>query len=224
MTYVTGNLYGNYEKFKEMLSAISFKDTDILYVLGDSVDIGENSMELIGDMSVRYNVYSVMGEHDYLAAKCLFGFDKMLKNGGEPDGIYISNINKWMSMGGGDTLTAFRSLDEEMREGVLDYLTDMSLYDEVTVKGKTYVLVHKGIANFDPDLELDEYEPEDFITEPLDLTRKYYDDKTVITCHIDEGEGGGDKIFYGNNSICLALNDTDRIACLCLETGKEYYF
>ena len=61
MTYVVSNLHGNYQKYKALLSEISFKDTDILSVLGDIVDYGEEPMELIGDMSVRYNVYPVVG-------------------------------------------------------------------------------------------------------------------------------------------------------------------
>ena len=41
MTYVISNLHGNYQKYKAMLSEISFRDSDILYVLGDIVDYGE---------------------------------------------------------------------------------------------------------------------------------------------------------------------------------------
>ena len=53
MIYAVSNLHGNYEKFKELLKLISFKESDIMYVLGDIVDYGEESMELIGDLSVR---------------------------------------------------------------------------------------------------------------------------------------------------------------------------
>ena len=52
MTYVVSNLHGNYTKFKALLKTINFKDTDVMYVLGDIVDYGEESMELVGDLSV----------------------------------------------------------------------------------------------------------------------------------------------------------------------------
>ena len=55
MTYVVSNLHGNYDKFTELLRTISFKDSDLMYVLGDIVDFGEQSMELIEDLSLRYN-------------------------------------------------------------------------------------------------------------------------------------------------------------------------
>ena len=85
MTYVISDLHGNYEKFKAMIQKIGLKDTDILYVLGDIVDYGEQSMELIGDLSVRYNVYAIAGEHDYLAVRMLSGFEKMLSGSQTPD-------------------------------------------------------------------------------------------------------------------------------------------
>ena len=74
MVYVVSNLHGNYTKFKQLLKTINFKDTDLMYVLGDIVDYGDESMELIGDLSVRYNVYPIVGEHDYIALKMLSGF------------------------------------------------------------------------------------------------------------------------------------------------------
>ena len=74
MTYVVSDLHGNYDKFKQLIEKIGLKDTDILYVLGDIVDYGEQTMELIGDLSVRYNVYAIAGEHDFLALRMLAGF------------------------------------------------------------------------------------------------------------------------------------------------------
>ena len=35
MTYVVSNIHGDYDSFKRLLEEISFKDSDIMYVLGD---------------------------------------------------------------------------------------------------------------------------------------------------------------------------------------------
>ena len=91
MVYVVSNLHGNYTKFKQLLKTIAFKETDLMYVLGDIVDYGDESMELIGDLSVRYNVYPIVGEHDYIALKMLSGFNEMLKSGETPDKKFIMN-------------------------------------------------------------------------------------------------------------------------------------
>jgi serine/threonine protein phosphatase 1 len=205
-----------------MLSEISFRDSDILYVLGDIVDYGEEPMELIADMSMRYNVYPVVGEHDYRAIRMLQGFDRMLKTGDTPDPEYIAEMTEWMAEGGKTTLDGFRALDEEMREGVLDYLSDLALYEEVSVKGKNYLLVHAGIADFDPDADIDDYQPEDFITEPANLGTTYYEDKTLIVGHVPTESG---KIERGVNVIAIDCGayEGGKLACLCLESGEEFY-
>ena len=222
MTYVVSNLHGNYQKYKALLSEISFKDSDILYVLGDIVDYGDEPMELIADMSMRYNVYPVVGEHDYRAIRMLQGFDNMLKDGSTPDPDYIAEMTAWMAEGGKVTLDGFRALDEEMREGVLDYLSDLALYEEVTVRGKTYLLVHAGIADFDPDADVDDYQPEDFITEPANLGTVYYEDKILIVGHLPT-ESGKIERSEGVIAIDCGVANGGPLACLCLETGKEYY-
>ena len=68
MTYVTSNIHGDYDSFKRLLEVISFKESDIMYILGDIVDYGEKSMELIEDISMRYNIYSIVGEHEIIFA------------------------------------------------------------------------------------------------------------------------------------------------------------
>ena len=227
MIYAVSNLHGNYAKFKELLKVISFKDTDIMYVLGDVVDYGEESMELVGDLSIRYNVYPIVGEHDYMAVKMLSGFEKMLKSGETPDKKFISKMTEWTTDGGQVTLDAFRTLDAEMREGIIDYLSDMTLYEEVEAGGKKYLLVHAGIAGFKKGIDLENLKPEAFFTEALDLSKKYFEDVTVVVGHnpVTEENGGNGKIFYGNGSIAIDCGEArgGTIGCLRLDDLKEYY-
>ncbi|MBQ4091240.1 MAG: metallophosphoesterase [Clostridia bacterium] len=222
MTYVVANLHGNYAKFKELLKLISFKESDIMYVLGDIVDYGEQGMELVGDLSIRYNVYPIVGEHDYVAVRMLSGFEKMIKSGETPDKKFIAEMTSWAADGGQVTLDSYRTLDAEMREGILDYLSDMTLYEEVTVGGKDYLLAHAGIAGYRDGVELDSLEPEAFFTEPLDMTKRYFSDKTVIVGHEPTADG---KILYGNGSINIDCGEAreGRVGCLRLEDMKEFY-
>lgn len=222
MTYVISNIHGNYQKFKDLLSEISFRDSDVLYILGDILDYGEESMELIADLSVRVNVYPIAGEHDYLAARMLNGFSKMLYSGAAPDPEYIAEMTAWVQDGGQATLEAFRALDAEQREGVLDYLEEMTLFEELEIKGKEYILVHAGIADYDPDADLYDYEPEDFFSSPLDASFALAEGKTLIVGHVPTKSG---KIERGEGSIfidCGAANGGS-LGCLCLETGEEFY-
>ena len=227
MIYAVSNLHGNYSKFKKLLKAIAFKDTDIMYVLGDIVDYGDEGMELIGDLSIRYNVYPIVGEHDYTAVKMLSGFEKMLKSGETPDKKFIARMTEWAADGGQVTLDAFRTLDAEMREGIIDDLSDMTLYEEVEAGGKNYLLVHAGIAGYKEGADLDSLKPEAFFTEALDLTKKYFDNVTVVVGHnpTTEDNGGDGKIFYGNGSIAIDCGEArgGTIGCIRLDDLKEFY-
>lgn len=227
MTYVVSDIHGCFDKFRDLLLKINFTDSDVMYVLGDIVDYGDEPMELLCDLSMRYNVIPVLGASDYKAYRLLTALNDML-SGGAPDPEVLSEMALWMQDGGAKTIEGFKALDEDMKEGILEYLADMSLYEEVTVKGKKYILVHAGIADFDADTPLDDYMPEDFISEPLDPDKKYFDDATVIAGHtptyeIDGAENG--KIYRGEYGILVDCGAAfgEPLGCLRLEDGKEFY-
>ena len=155
MTYVLSNLHGCADQFSDLLLKINFTDNDVMYVLGDTLDIGEQPMELLCDLSMRYNVIHLLGDCELRAYRLLTALNDMLE-GKTPDMEALSEMAAWMQDGGEKTIEGFKALDADMREGVLEYLSDMSLYEEVEVKGKKYLLVHAGIADFDEDLDLDD--------------------------------------------------------------------
>lgn len=231
MTYVVANLHGHAEEFQSLLSTINFhRDRDVMYVLGDIVDYGPDAMGLIADMSVRLNVYPIAGERDFLAVRMLTGYEKMqaaMASGETPDPEFVAELTAWIKDGGEPTLSGYRALDKDMQEGVIDYLSDMPLYEEVTVNGVDYLLLHQGIYDFTPDVELEWLEPSDFFSESLDPTAKYFDDKTLIVGHTptSEANGGADRIFYGNGTVFIdcGLGRGGHLGCLRLEDGKEFY-
>lgn len=232
MTYVVANLHGHLEEYRTLLQTIQFSaERDVLYVLGDVVDFGPDPMGLVEDMSYRLNVYPIAGEHDFTAVKMLSGYEKMqaaMQSGKAPDPEFAAELTEWVkNEGGATTLEGYRKLDKDMQEGILDYLADMPLYEEVTVGGKDYLLLHQGIYDFTPDVELDWLEPADFFSEAIDPTAKYFEDKTIIAGHTPTGEdnGGADRIFYGNGTILIdcGLGRGGRLGCLRLEDGREFY-
>ena len=216
MTYVIADICGNYQKFKELMDNVLISDSDILYVLGNTVDFGDEPMALLEDISMRVNVYPVAGARDYLAARMLSSFDKMLHNRALPDDDYIAEMTAWVSEGGQTTLEGFRALDEDAREGVLDYLAEMTLYEETDVRGKTYVLMSRGIANYRAGTDLEDYAPEDFFCE--DAIAPELEDAIVVV--------GGEPTKSGKierEGNVIRINCGEKLACLCLENGKEYY-
>ena len=218
MTYVVANLHGNNQGFQKLLQTIKFKDKDILYVLGDSVDFGEESMDLLTDMSMRVNVYPIAGEHDLKALRMLTGFEKMLKDGSAPTPKFSAEMTAWAQDGGMATLSGYRALDAEMREGVLDYLAEFTLCDEVKAGSKTFFLAHAGLSGYDADKAPEDYEPEEvFATELPDAD--FFKARTLVVGHVPTASG---KIERKNGVIYLDCG-IDKIGCLCLETDEEYY-
>lgn len=228
MTYVISDIHGNLEKFNSILKTIKFSDRDVMYVLGDIVDMGEEPMELLCDLSMRYNIIPIVGDHDLLALRLLTELDKVLRGGASPDPEILSELTDWIRKGGAKTMEGFKALDDDMKEGILEYLEELSLYEEVEVGGRKYLLVHAGIADFDPDTPLDDYMPEDFISEPLDPEKTYFEDVTIVAGHIPTEKIDGaqkGKIYKGQSCIFIdcGAGMGDALGCLRLDDGKEFY-
>ncbi len=220
MTYVMANLHGDLAAYREMIKKIKLSKKDILYLLGDVVDYGEDSAALLTDLSMCENVYPIAGEHDYVALRMLSGFDRMLKSGAAPDADFAAEMVAWTADGGNVTLEGFRALDEDMREGMIDYLSEFSLFEEVEAGGKQFLLVHAGILDYEEGKNLDDYAPEDFFTAPERENYGGYD--AVIVGHAPTASG---KIERDGNVIRIDCGKKDggALACLCLETGEEFY-
>ena len=226
MTYVMSDIHGEYDAFLKMLEEIHFSDRDTLYVAGDFVDFGEKSMELLCDVSMRANVIPVAGEHDLMALRMLTEFDKLSKDGAMPQ--VSEEMRAWLEAGGKSTLLGFHSLDRDMREGVLDYLADMVLFEEIKVKDRQYLMVHAGLGCYDTQNSLEELSPEVFLSQPLNPEKEYFSDKILLVGHIHTSElPNADKnmIYYGEGSVFLdcGVARGGCLGCLCLDNGKEYY-
>ena len=229
MTFVVSNLYGRLDKFEKLIKKINFKDSDTLYILGNIVDFGDESIELVNDLSARYNVYSVLGEHDYKAYLLLSEFDRMLKEGGVLSASFSKEMIAWTQNGGQATLEAFKKADADEREGFLDYLSDLPVFEEVTLKnGKEFVLTCRGVDNFNKNTDLYDYELDDFMNGYIDIEKSYFDDRIMVVGYLDYEHtpaGRAGKVTAKNNNIALAcdMSENDDVVCICLETNDEYY-
>ena len=228
MTYAVSNLYGRLEKFEKLTKKINFKDRDVMYILGNIVDFGEDSVSLVNELSTRYNVYCVLGEHDYKAYVLLSEFDRILKNGQAPSADFSLNMIEWAQNGGQATLEAFKDADSDEKEGFLEFLSDLPVFEEANICGKDFILTCRGVSNFDPNGDLYDYELDSFINGHLDIDKTYYDDKTMVVGYLDyehtpAGQGG--KLLAKNGNIALAcdMSENDDVVCVCLETNDVYY-
>jgi serine/threonine protein phosphatase 1 len=144
----------------------------------------------------------------------------------KPDPEFIASFRKWtMEEGGMPTFEAFSALNEEMREGILDYFDEMFPYDEISVDSRSYFLCHAGIAGYSAGKPLEDYYEEDFYTFGINSERKYFPDKTIVVGHKPTTEFNDACIYkttaYINVDCGCAFDG--RLACLCLDNGREFY-
>ena len=153
-TYVMSDLHGNFCAYQKMLEKIELKSEDKLYILGDILDRGPNPIKIILDLMNRPNVEILAGNHCVMACEC---FEILLQEITEEsllqmDETAMDQLLGWQLNGGASTINELRQYDKETQKQVLRFIQNFSLYDEIEVSGKTYVLVHAGLGNFAPDI------------------------------------------------------------------------
>ena len=218
--------------FMEILEKTDLKDTDTLYVLGDVLDRGPNPIKVLLKLMEMPNAICLVGNHEYMAIECLSFLRKEVTDRSleELDIKTLDNLVTWQYNGAKSTIDEFRQLSAEMQEEVIEFIKDFSIYEEVEVCGRQYLLVHAGLGNFEPGKDILDYSLHDLIWKRADYDRQYYDDKIVITGHtptqmIDNNPNPG-FIYKRNNHLaidCGAHLPGGRLAAVCLETGEEYY-
>ncbi len=230
MTYVMSDIHGEYEKYREMLQQIAFSDEDVLYVLGDVIDRGPQPVELLRDMSLRHNVYPILGNHEAMALAVLprLLVDITAENATtQMDVTTLYQLNEWQENGGATTLTGFHRLPSEERAELLAYLREFALYEVVEVGQRTYILTHGGLGNYRPGKKLREYTPEELLfARPPE--GNLFDDPSLCLIHGHTPTlalTGRAEIYRQADHIDIdcGATFTGRLACLRLEDMTEWY-
>lgn len=68
-TYFISDIHGEYNLFIKLLKKINFNDNDTLYICGDIIDKGSDSIKLIKFISNQKNMFAIMGNHEYTFAQ-----------------------------------------------------------------------------------------------------------------------------------------------------------
>ena len=231
MIYVIGDIHGDKEKFDSMMEKLSPTDNDTVFVLGDIINIGDSSIELLQDMMYRPNVYPVLGEHEYMAKKVfplLAEFSSIDEAHEKLQGENKELFEKWLKMKSEKTTEDFLSLDEEGKESIIDYLSEFEPFEEISAGGKSFVLCHTGINNFEEDKDLSEYSEEDFVFAKTDYSTIYFADRYLVTGHtptavIDRSLTG--KVYSKKRHLAIdcGCGYGGRLAAVCLDKLKVYY-
>lgn len=232
MIYVMCGMYGNEEKYKEMLEKLNLNDEeDSLFVLGNVIGFGKGGMNILCDMMYRPNIFPVLGLQEYYAKKIfpqilnVQSVDECL-DAIEDDSKEM--FGKWIKQGGFSAVEAFLKLSVEERESVIDYLFEFAAYDELEAGGRKFVLAGSGIRNFEEGKEPEDFDEEDFVLQAADYSKVYFPDKFLITAAVStENISGGTpgKVFSAKRHLALncGIKNGGRLSAVCLDTMKVYY-
>ncbi len=230
--YVMSDIHGEYDRFCELLKIIDLKDDDLLYILGDVVDRGPNPIKILLKLMKMPNVICLVGNHELMALECLKFLMKEISDMSieELDAEMLDNILTWQINGSSTTIAEFRKLTPETQQEVIDFIREFLIWEELTVNGKDYLLVHAGLDNFSPEKDIEDYSLHDLVWADVDYEKPYFEDITVINGHTPTQTITGNPrpgyIYKKNNHIdidCGACFEGGRLAALCLDTGEEFY-
>lgn len=230
-TYVISDLHGNLEAYHRMLKKINFQKDDVLYILGDVLDRGPNPIKLLLEIMAMPNVTCLLGNHELMALDCLeFLVQEITDMSIEAiDEKILNNLLTWQYNGSKSTIDEFRKLNREMQQAVIEFIKEFPIYEEITVAGKDYLLVHAG-GGYHPGKDIEEYTLKELVWDRAEYSIQYYPDVYLVTGHTPTQEIKDNPrpgyIYQANNHIaidCGCCFPKGRLGCLRLDDMKEFY-
>ena len=189
MTYVISDLHGYpLEKFKALLEYAGFSEQDECYILGDVIDRGEDGARLLEWITYQPNMVFICGNHEMMMLKAKFVLDEITDE--TIDGLDADKLDAllhWQRNGGDTTLKGLRALGIDKARELMEFVENSSVYEEVEVNGKEYLLTHSGLGNFSPDKPIWEYSVHELLWNRPSPDVKYYNDVITVFGHTPTG-------------------------------------
>ena len=132
--YACSDIHGQHKLFTRMLKDIGFGKNDKLYLLGDLIDRGPNSIDLLQDVMRRKNVMCLLGNHE------LMMFDHY--RGNKEHDFWLNGSN-----GGCITKKNFDNISFFMKNKILNFIENMYLQIEVEIGGRKILLSHASFVS-----------------------------------------------------------------------------
>lgn len=224
MTYVCSDIHGDVA-YLDFINSI-FTNNDTLYIIGDVLDRGDHSIDLIKDIMNRPNVVMLMGNHEKIL---LDRFEELCYASSTQEiGSIITESLSIDRIGQRQTLMDFAKLSKKEQYEILDFISSRPIYKELSVNDKNYILVHAGLPDFS-DIPIEWYEEDDLLFGPHDYDETHYEDTTIIVGHVPTRFIHGaipDKILRRNDTIAIdcGCGFGGQLGILCLDTDEEFYF
>ncbi len=230
MVYLTSDLHGYPLKdFKRLLEKAGFTDDDFLFVLGDVIDRGEHSIELLKWLMLKPNAELILGNHEAMLLSCAFLFDEVTDASlADLTAFKLKKLDTWQSNGGYPTIRDLQKESHASREAILKFIAECPLYDTVSIGGRDFVLVHGGLGGFEEKRPLDDYSEHELLWSRPELTTRFSERFTTVIGHTPTAYYGRE--FRGRCIITDTWINIDTGAAsglspmlLRLDDMKEFY-
>jgi len=188
-TYVCGDIHGQAEAFAQVLVQSGFDlVNDQLIVLGDIVDGGANTFEVLELLLTIENLILIKGNHDNWAIRHIRG-------GIQYDPDSYSEFQTWYQQGGKATIDSYKKHGFDMASIPITHQTIFNRMVPYYIDDKNRLFVHGG---FDPRVPIENQLPNflmcdrDLITlSKLNTPTPY---KNVFIGHTSTGAGWDGKL------------------------------
>ena len=126
MIYVTSDIHAEYDLFRSLLDKIGFSLNDEMYVCGDMIEKGNDSIKLLRFIMNHKNIHCIIGNHEYDFLKCYWS---LMEQNTDYDLVL-------------DKLKAYFPHDGYLLDwDVVDYLESLPYY----IEKEHFICVHAGI-------------------------------------------------------------------------------
>ena len=186
MIYVSSDWHGtSLDTIKALLKKANFdENNDFLFVLGDVIDRGEHSVELLKFLMNSPCAELLMGNHEAFFLENLWVFDEITEETIDAvDAQKLSRLNTWRANGGYTTIEDLYRETPQMRADIIDYIKDLPLYDSVCVGDRDILLVHGGLGNYYADKKIGEYTQRELVWTRPKLDEEYSEEFLTVIGH-----------------------------------------
>lgn len=237
--FVISDLHGQFVLLQLLLERIQFNDNDELFILGDIMDRGPNSIDIYYFVKCMPNIHMIKGNHEIMMRQSM----KAALKYNDLDSERSNPYRLWRQNGALGTVNSIREylqkdaipyseyfdLKQLFIKELIEFIDSLPSYIELDFQGKHYILVHAGV---DPEAENIADVDEDLLA----WIREYFylsecnPDVTYIFGHTPCCFLNDDKSFdvwydqdYHNKIGIdggLAVGDKGQLNCLCLNNGE----
>ena len=129
MTYFVSDIHGEYDLFLKLLDKLRFSECDIMYVLGDMIDKGSGSIQLVDFIRRKPNIKAIIGNHEYDFLKYYYGLMRSAKSADDIAEV----LHKLQNY--------FPNEKQQLSWETADYIESLPFY----IEDNDFICVHAGV-------------------------------------------------------------------------------